>query len=135
MKRANGTWNPGHGTWWFLLDVPHTKSAAGGQGSVRRDHIRQAGHRNETAARDAMAHVRLLLALADGADRPDEVRAQIANLVRAAIRAKQPLPEIDDLKRRLRSSRPVDRVVTVGGVAVRMAAGEAGHPAGDAAVL
>ncbi|MFI6580240.1 tyrosine-type recombinase/integrase, partial [Embleya sp. NPDC050493] len=106
LRRRSGSWSPTHGTWWWLFQVP---TPAG----VKRRHLRQGGYASETKAAEVMDAVVRLLALTDQADDPVATRLRIADLVQAAIRAKEPLPDYDETRRRLRSTRPVDEIVTV----------------------
>lgn len=106
LRRKSGGWSPTHGTWWWLLQVPTPPGA-------KRRHLRQGGHSTEAKAAEAMDAVVRLLALADQADDPDVTRMRIADLVQAAIRAKEPLPDYDETRRRVRSTRPVDEILTV----------------------
>jgi integrase len=107
LRRRSGRWSERHGSWWFLLEVP---APAGG----RRMHIRQGGHACREDAEQAMQRVWRLLAVADDAHNPAAARVEVTELVRAAIRARQPLPDPDELRRRLVAGVPLNHRITVG---------------------
>lgn len=97
LRRPNRSWNPAHGQWSYQLELP--PYAAGGRRQLRRTGL--AGH---DAASDELDLARQLLDLA-GRDR--RRRAEIADLLQAAVRAKLPLPDLDTIRRRLRGDGPL----------------------------
>ncbi|MGH2890325.1 MAG: tyrosine-type recombinase/integrase, partial [Solirubrobacteraceae bacterium] len=106
LRRADGAWNPRHGTWEFQLQVPGTIKDG-------RVHLRQAGHASRDDAEAALAAVEALLELADGADDPAVTRLQIANLIRPALATRATLPDADEVRRAIGLGRPVDEHMTV----------------------
>jgi hypothetical protein len=78
LRRANGSWSPGHGSWHFQLELPPYP------GAPRRGPLRRGGFATQDAAREEMDRVRELIAIAPGDD--PEARARIADAIMAAIR-------------------------------------------------
>jgi integrase len=85
LRRANGSWSPGHGSWHFQLELPPHP------GAPRRGPLRRGGFATQDAAQEEMDRVRELLAIAP-ADDP-EARARIADTIMAAIRDTGLLPD------------------------------------------
>jgi integrase len=107
LRRADGSWNPRHGTWGFQVAVPTPAGA-------RRVHLRQGGHPTREDAEKVLRDVEALLVLAEAADDPDATRVAIADLIRPALAARTTLlPHLDELRRRIGLGRPVDQHVTV----------------------
>jgi integrase len=48
LRRADGSWNPKHGTWYFALELPR------GPGGTRRPRMRRGGFDSRTAAESAL---------------------------------------------------------------------------------
>ena len=107
LKRSDGAWNPSHGTWWFHVEVPNPSG-------VKRANIRGGGHATRRDAEAAADKVSELLALAGLDQDPDSARILIADLVRTAIKAKQPLPEPAAIRTRLSAGIPASCDRTVG---------------------
>jgi integrase len=103
LRRPNGTWSPDHGLWQYQLELPVT--ATGGRRQLRRGSFE--GYR---AAADELDHARQLLALA-GRDR--DRRTEIADLMQAAVKTKQPLPDLDTIRLRLRANAALAEAPTV----------------------
>jgi integrase len=91
LRRRSGTWSSTHGRWGYQVELPRT--AHGG-----RRQARQIGLASQEAALEALQRVRALLDLA-GQDQQDLI--QVADLIQAEIRARRPLPEPGEVKRRL----------------------------------
>lgn len=106
LSRPGGGWSPSHGTWWVQLEV-NTGSPS------ERMHIRSGGHRTRRDAEKMLDDAVELLAIADKADEPDQARILIAGMVQAAIKARAPLPDADDIRKRVRTGRPIESHVTV----------------------
>ena len=106
LRRKSGTWNPRHGTWGFQLQVPGTNPTT-------RVHLRQSGHTTNDKAQDVLDAVEALLALADAADKPQETRVAIAELIRPALKARTRLPDADEIRRAIALGRPVGEHPTV----------------------
>ena len=107
LKRADGAWNPKHGTWFFQLEITET-------GAARRASIRQGGYPSRDAASTAMDTIRALLAVAELADNPASARADIATLVRSRLMRDEPLPDIADAHARVKAGAPIETDITVG---------------------
>jgi len=107
LRRANGTWNPRHGSWGFQLQVPGTNGPD-------RAHLRQSGHPTAEDAETALGKVMALLELAEAADDPLTTRLAIASLIRSALNTRSALPDPDEVRRAIGLGRPVDQDLTVG---------------------
>ncbi|GAB3500523.1 tyrosine-type recombinase/integrase [Phytohabitans suffuscus] len=103
LRRPNGTWSPDHGLWQYQLELPVT--ATGGRRQLRRGSFD-----SYRAAADELDHARQLLALA-GRDR--DRRTEVANLMQAAVNARQPLPDLDSIRIRLRANVALAEAPTV----------------------
>jgi integrase len=90
LRRPNGAWDPHHGSWCYQIELP---AAPGG----KRRQLKRGGFTSAAAAQAELDHARRLLALAAGD--PDQ-RRQVGDLL-AGIKARQPLPGEDDMRRRL----------------------------------
>lgn len=75
---------------------------------TRRMLRRSAGYRNDEEAKADLDHVRALLRLAEDDDDRDRISAQLA-----ALKSKDPLPDLEETKRRLRRGRDLGRQLTV----------------------
>ncbi|BCB81231.1 hypothetical protein Pflav_076410 [Phytohabitans flavus] len=103
LRRPNGTWSPDHGLWQYQLELPVT--ATGGRRQLRRGSFD-----SYRAAADELDHARQLLALA-GRDR--DRRLEVADLMQAAAKARQPLPDLDSIRIRLRANAALTEAPTV----------------------
>lgn len=106
LTRPGGSWSPSHGSWWFMIDVP-----AGA--AIKRSFIRQGGHATRKEAATALDKVRELLAIGDGDEDPAAAKALIANLIRERIKAKAPLPDAEEIRRRTSLRAPLKVTTTV----------------------
>ncbi|MBR7824684.1 tyrosine-type recombinase/integrase [Actinospica sp. MGRD01-02] len=106
LTYKDGRWAKDHGTWRFQLEVP---TSDGG----KREHLR-AGFPTETECRDTLAQLVALLRLADLAEDPNHAMRVIAARIRAALKAKTPLPSEDELRGRLTLGQPVETELTLG---------------------
>src|SRR5882724_11311666 len=93
LTYADGRWAREHGTWRFQLEVPI------GDGGPR-EHLR-AGYPTETDTRTALTTIIDLLRLADGTDEPDQHRRAITALIRERLTNKAPLPDADEVRKKL----------------------------------
>ncbi|WP_028648749.1 site-specific integrase [Nocardiopsis sp. CNT312] len=91
LRREDGAWNPRHGEWAFQIELPRT---TGG----KRRQARRGGLAAQDRAQDQLDHVKTLLGLAED---EAEVKAQIADLIQQALKARRPLPETVEVKRRI----------------------------------
>ncbi|MBR7831396.1 site-specific integrase [Actinospica sp. MGRD01-02] len=107
LTYRDGRWSKDHGTWRFQLEVPTVDE--------RREHLR-AGFATEAECRETLDKVVALLRLAESAEDGDEDRVlrQVAGLVRAALKAKGPLPDEDELRKRLALGQQIETALTVG---------------------
>jgi integrase len=103
LRRPGGAWSSDHGLWHCQLELPHHP------GQPRRQ-LRRGGYRKQSDAADQLDRARTLLDLAGR----DHVRAvEIADLMQAAIKAGQPLPDPDTIRQRLRADVPLAAAPTV----------------------
>ncbi|MFY1652823.1 tyrosine-type recombinase/integrase [Solwaraspora sp. WMMB762] len=102
LRRGNG-WNPHHGSWRYQLELP--LDTAG-----RRRQLRRSGFDTRETAADERDHARTLL---DLAGRDETLRQQIADTLHA-VKPHQPLPDRDDMARRVRADVPADTRLTLG---------------------
>ncbi|WP_046469418.1 tyrosine-type recombinase/integrase [Allosalinactinospora lopnorensis] len=91
LKRRNGTWSSAHGLWGYQVELPRTATGT-------RRQARRTGMEYQQDALDEAAHVKNLLELAEG--EPDTL-VPIADLIQQTLKAKQPLPAVEEVKRRL----------------------------------
>ncbi|MEU7588906.1 site-specific integrase [Micromonospora sp. NPDC049230] len=104
LRRPNHAWSSDHGYWAYHLELPPTIDG-------RRRQLRRSGLPTRRAAADERNHARELLALAPAWDKRS--RRDIADALQAAVRAKEPLPEIDRIRRRLRGDTHLADIPTV----------------------
>lgn len=76
---------------------------------TRRILRRSAGYSNDTEAQADLDHIRALLRLAEDDDERDQISAELAGL-----RSRDPLPDLEETRRRLRGGRALGRQVSVG---------------------
>ncbi|HTJ71612.1 MAG TPA: tyrosine-type recombinase/integrase [Actinospica sp.] len=106
LTMKDGRWSKDHGTWRFQLEVPVTDGG-------KREHLR-AGFATEAETRESLEAVTRLLRLADGAEDPDLALRAIAGRIRVCLKNKNPLPDEDELRRRLAIGLPADSRLTIG---------------------
>jgi integrase len=106
LRRADGAWNPRHGTWYFRLEVP----AAEGE---RRKVMKRGGFDSKDDAIDARSAVALLLSIPDQGPAGADERAAIVALVEEAFRRRKPLPDYDEVRRRVKTGQPLGSTPTV----------------------
>ena len=103
LRRANRSWNPEHGAWAYQLELPPTVEG-------RRRQLRRTGIPDHPRARDELDHARRALDLA-GRDRRS--RTEIADLLQQTVRGDLPLPDLEELRRRLGTGNPLAGIPTV----------------------
>jgi integrase len=104
LRRSNRSWNPEHGQWAYQLELPPTAQG-------RRRQLRRGGMADRTAAAGELDHARQLL---DVAGRDRKARVDVADLLQAAVRADLPLPDIEEVRRRLGTGNALTDIPTVG---------------------
>jgi integrase len=114
LRRADGAWSRQHGQWHWQFELP--ASAAGGRRPVR--HGAYAGQADAEAVLD---RVRAALAVADPADTLAQCR--IGDLIQAALKAGEPVPDPDQVRRALHLDICPHQLPTVGEYLVRWLAG------------
>lgn len=108
LTYKDGRWSKDHGTWRFQLEVP---TADGG----KREHLR-AGFTTEAGCRETLDQVVALLRLAEAAEEGDgdRVLRAIAAVIREALKAKAPLPDEEELRKKLALGQQIETALTVG---------------------
>src|SRR5215210_2504682 len=104
LRRADGAFNPTHGAWAYQLELPPAEP-----GGPRRL-LRRTGFDTRDAAAAELGDATTLLGLADG---DPGIGAQIGTLLKA-LKAGQPLPNVDAVARRVRAGVPAATDITVG---------------------
>lgn len=107
LRRSDGTWNPGHGTWFFHLELERRPGS-------KRANIRSGGHATREAAEKAMRAAADLLALAAKADDPEQAVDCIAAMIRTALKTGTALPDLDEARKRIVTGQSIDVTTTVG---------------------
>ncbi len=107
LTYRDGQWSKDHGSWRFQLEVPTADE--------KREHLR-AGFTTETECRETLEKVVTLLRLAECAEDGDEDRVlrQVAALIRDALKTKSPLPDGDELRKKLALGQQIETALTVG---------------------
>ncbi|MET8987735.1 site-specific integrase [Nonomuraea wenchangensis] len=100
LRRANGSWNPNHGTYYGKAEVP-----SGPDGN--RVYLRCGGFASEAdliAFYDAAGR---LLDIPDAGPDGHEARMEILEMIRAAHRKQAPMPDYGELHRKFRAGQPL----------------------------
>jgi integrase len=97
LRRPGGAWSSEHGVWQYQIELPRRPDG-------RRRQLRDGGFTQRADAATQLDRARELLDLA-GRDRT--LRSQIADLLQATIRAGQPLPDLDTVRRRIQADAPL----------------------------
>ncbi|MEU4802828.1 tyrosine-type recombinase/integrase [Actinosynnema sp. NPDC023587] len=106
LRRADGAWNPRHGVWYFRLEVP----AADGQA---RKVMKRGGYDSRDDAAEARDAVVNLLSIPEKGPNGAADRAAVLTLVEETLRQRKPLPDYDEVRRRVRTGQRLDKVPTV----------------------
>ncbi|MFF4775479.1 tyrosine-type recombinase/integrase [Microtetraspora fusca] len=118
LRRTGGAWSRDHGTWYYQLELPPKSDG------TRRQPLRRGGFTAQAAAQEEMDHARRLLSLADADDL--DVSIKIADAIQQTVRERRELPDIETLRRQLRSGRDLTRRLTVGQWLTEWLAGKTG---------
>ncbi|WP_372491786.1 tyrosine-type recombinase/integrase [Nocardiopsis dassonvillei] len=92
LRRRNGTWSSTHGRWGYQIELPPTAEG-------KRRQARKVGLACQEDALGELAHIKILLETAH-ADEP-ETLVRVADLIQTALRAHTPLPDVEEVKRRI----------------------------------
>jgi integrase len=103
LRRANGSWSLDHGRWTYQLELPPTTDS-------KRRQLRPSGFVDRATAEDELDGVRRLL---DVAGRDKYRLVQIGDLLQEALRTTGALPDLETVRRRLRSHGPLAGVPTL----------------------
>ncbi|MBV2366006.1 tyrosine-type recombinase/integrase [Streptomonospora nanhaiensis] len=104
LKRPDGRWNPGHGSWGYQIELPPTTTG-------RRRQARRTGLGSQDAARQELDHIKDLLGLAHG---EEHTAARIADLIKEALNRHRPLPGTEEVRARTSAGAAHrDRIPTV----------------------
>lgn len=106
LKRADGTWNPRHGTWNAQIEAPRSPGRP-------RTIIRRGGLADRKTAEQFVTNVHILWALASHAEDPAAARAEISDAIRDELRRRHRLPDYDTLHHHIRYGTPANLQTTV----------------------
>ncbi len=106
LRRADGAWNPKHGTWYFRLEVPVSEGE-------QRQVMKRGGFDSKDKAEAAQDAVDRLLSIPDPGPAGAAARAEILRLVDDAFRRRKPLPDYDDVRRRDQTGQSLAGTLTV----------------------
>lgn len=93
LHRGNGSWNPSHGTWYGQAELPPAPDGS-------RQKLKAGGFAKEADMDAWFTAAVALVAIPDAGPAGHHDREQIVALVRASRKAKAPLPDYDDMRRR-----------------------------------
>jgi hypothetical protein len=106
-RGAGGSgWNHRHGVWYYQLELPPTVTGK------RRKPLRRGGFATQEEAEAELGCARELLALADAAD--TVLRSTIAELIVATVRETRALPQVEVVRRKVRTGQDLGGSITVG---------------------
>lgn len=94
-----------HGVWYIRHELPETAEG-------ERRFLRRGGYESKEKAEEALDRVHALLSLPEPDD--SEGLRQVADMLQAAVKAKEPFPEVEETARRLRSGQSLTQRLTVG---------------------
>ncbi|MDF5755781.1 site-specific integrase [Spongiactinospora sp. TRM90649] len=100
MRRANGSWNPTHGSWYGKAEVP-----AGPDG--KRIYLRAGGFASAAELDAFYERAGRLLDIPDAGTEGHEARMEILAMIRAAHRRELPMPDYEELHRKFRAGQPL----------------------------
>lgn len=111
LRRANGAWNPAHGTWHGKAELP-----AGPDG--RHEILWAGGFRTETELAVWFTDALALIDIPDAGPAGHGDRQQIAAMIRESRKVKADLPDVDDVRRHYRHGAAFE-TGTTGGTCLR----------------
>ncbi|WP_113983258.1 tyrosine-type recombinase/integrase [Spongiactinospora rosea] len=106
IKRATGAWSAVHGRWYYQLELPPMSDG------TRRNPLRRGGFDSKTDAEDEMGKARELLAIPAPDD--DSARQAMTDLITATIRETRALPDVETVRRKVRTGQDLARRMLVG---------------------
>lgn len=101
LRRADGRWHSGHGTWNYQLELP---PHADGR---RRGPLRRGGFPDQDTAQAELNKVKELLAIA-GDDHTQQVK--VADLIVHTVKETKQLPVPEEIRRKVRTGQDLDTV-------------------------
>ncbi|MGH3529522.1 MAG: tyrosine-type recombinase/integrase [Pseudonocardiaceae bacterium] len=105
LRRRNGTWSADHGVWHIQIELPRRDNGT-------RRTMRRSGFTTLRDAETEIDTINTLLTVADPRD--TTARAKIGDLIEHASRAKQPLPNPENVRTQLDAGLDLDHMPTVG---------------------
>jgi hypothetical protein len=102
LRRADGSWNPRHGSWYLAVNLPVLPGK-------KRSQLERGGYPNRNDVEAALDHVKDLFEIPDADD-----HAGLADLVALLVertRSRAPLPEVDEVRRRYTSGQQLSRAI------------------------
>jgi integrase len=103
LRRPAGAWSSDHGVWHYQLELPRTPAG-------QRRQLRRGGFATN---REATAELEHAAALLDLAARDPQRRAEIAELLLAAVRAGVALPDLASIRHRIQADVSLEDAPTV----------------------
>lgn len=108
LRRADGSLNPRHGAWSWNIEMPTDSTVE------RRKRTKGGSHRTEGEAEREGKLVAELLAIPAPGETGARERAEILDVIRRALKRREPLPEPDDIRRRVKTGQSIATRITVG---------------------
>ncbi|MDQ7910772.1 tyrosine-type recombinase/integrase [Phytohabitans sp. ZYX-F-186] len=107
LRRADGSYNPRHGYWSWMVDIPVER----GQ---KRNRPKRGNRKTQDEAAKEGTAVAALLAIPEAGRLGEKERGEIMALVDRALKAGAPLPSADVIRRRVKTGLSVSTDVLVG---------------------
>jgi integrase len=104
LRRADGQWNPRHGSWSYQLELPPTLDGK------RRNPLRRGGFTSQTAAEDDLGKAQELLAISN--DR--RIKNKITDFVLDTVKEMGELPDADTVRKKVRTGQQLNRNILLG---------------------
>ncbi|GAA4635142.1 tyrosine-type recombinase/integrase [Actinoallomurus vinaceus] len=104
LRRADGQWNPRHGSWSYQLELPPTLDGK------RRNPLRRGGFTSQTVAEDDLSKAQELLAISN--DR--RLKNKITDFVLDTVKKMGELPDADTVRNKVRTGQQLNRNILLG---------------------
>ncbi|MER5647313.1 site-specific integrase [Streptosporangium sp. NPDC002524] len=96
LKRKNGSWNPGHGTWYGKAELPAAPDG-------KRVDLRVGGFRTEAELTTFFEDALQLVSIPDTGPDGHDARMEIRSLILDARKNRGPMPQVDEIRRKYRA--------------------------------
>ncbi len=104
LRRADGKWNPHHGSWSYQLELPANLDG------TRRNPLRRGGFTTQAAAENDLIHAQQLLAITTD----QRTQSKIIELVLATVNKTRELPDADTVRHKVRTGQQLNRRALLG---------------------